>query len=88
MPTHVSLTPIAHRRTARRLHDNVSGDLLPLLVFSLVGVTIDGLAELGAYGRQAMGFAGLLLVISAPLLAAAAAFCVAYPRELPTDCRR
>ncbi|MBB4374676.1 hypothetical protein GGD63_007510 [Bradyrhizobium sp. cir1] len=87
MPTHVSLTSIAHRRTARGLHDVLSGDLLPLLVFALVGVTIDGLAALGAYGRQGLGFAGLLLVIAAPVLAAAAALCVAHPRELPTDRR-
>jgi hypothetical protein len=88
MPTHVSLTSTAHRRTARGLHGVVSGDLLPLLVFSLVGVAFDGLAALGIYGRQGPGFAGALLVLAAPNLAAAAAVCAAPPRELPTDRRR
>ncbi|MBR0782741.1 hypothetical protein [Bradyrhizobium iriomotense] len=87
MPTHVSLTSIARRRTARGLHSVLPG-LLPLLVFSLVGVTLDGLAALGAYGRHGLGLAGLLLVVSAPVLAAAAAFCAAHPRELPMDRRR
>ncbi|QOG21203.1 MULTISPECIES: hypothetical protein [Bradyrhizobium] len=88
MPTHVSLTSIPHPRTARGLNDVLPGELLPLLAFSLAGVAIDGLAAFEAYSRQGPGFAGLLLVLSAPVLAAAAAFCVAHPRELPTDRRR
>ncbi|RQH03762.1 hypothetical protein EHH60_35190 [Bradyrhizobium sp. RP6] len=59
-----------------------------MLVFSLVGVAIDGLAALGTYDPQGPGFAGLLLVIAAPVLGAAAAVCATHPRELPTDrCR-
>ena len=85
MPIHVSLTSISQRRAARNLACGASDDLLPLLAFSLIGVMIDGLAALGAYGRHGPGFAGLLLIFAAPVLAAAAALCIA--RALPTDRR-
>jgi hypothetical protein len=87
MPTHVSLTTITQRRTAHRL-ESVPGGLLPLLVFSLIGIIIDGLAVLGAYGRQGLGSTGLVLIVAAPALAAAAALCVAGLHGRPADRRR
>lgn len=84
MPT-VPLPLIQRRPSRHRLAHAVSSGLLPLVVFSMTGVMIDGLAVLGAYYGKAFG---LLLIVAAPALAAAAALRVARLPGLPANLHR